>query len=76
MAKNRACDRVSLYEIMSKPVISVRPEMNVRYCARLFHNFGLGMAPVFDANESVLGLVSYRELVIEGLWPESEGESA
>ncbi len=74
MAKNRAIDRVSLYEIMAKPVVGVRPEMDVRYCARPFHNFGLSTAPVLDEQGDVVGIVSYRELVLDGLWPESESE--
>merc|ERR1711964_311847 len=54
LAVNRSADRVSLYEIMSKPIISVRPEMNIRYCARLFAQFGLSQAPVVDAKHSVI----------------------
>lgn len=75
MAKNRAPDRVSLYEIMAKPVVAVRPAMDVRYCARLFHHFGLGCAPVMEGEE-IVGLVGYRELVLDGLWTETEGELA
>ena len=35
LAKDRAPDRVNLYEIMSKPIVSVEPNMDVRYCGRL-----------------------------------------
>ena len=66
LAKDRAPDRVNLYEIMSKPVISVEPDMDVRYCARLFDRFGLASVPVIE-HGVVLGIVSYRELVFEGL---------
>lgn len=72
MADNRAPSRVSLYEIMAKPVLSVRPQMDVRYCARLFHRFGLSLAPVIDGNEEVLGVIGYRQLVLDGLWEETE----
>lgn len=72
MSANRAPERVSLYEIMAKPVLSVRPEMDVRYCARMFHQFGLGLAPVVDGAGEVKGVVSYRELVLDGLWEETE----
>ena len=64
LAVNRSADRVSLYEIMSKPIISVRPEMNIRYCARLFAQFGLSQAPVVDAKHSVIGIIDYPRLVI------------
>lgn len=63
LAKDRAPERVNIYEIMSKPLISVPPQMDVRYCARLFERFGLAYAPIIE-NEQVLGLVGYRELVL------------
>lgn len=66
LAENRSPDRVSLYEIMSKPVVWVEPEMDIRYCARLFDNFGLAIAPVIEDGE-VIGLVSYHEIVLNGL---------
>ena len=66
LAKDRATDRVNVYEIMSKPVISLDPDMDVRYCARLFDRFGLAYVPVIE-NSQVLGIVSYSELVFRGL---------
>ena len=66
LARDRAPERVNLYEIMSKPVIPVDAEMDVRYCARLFDRFGLSSAPVVDGG-NVLGIVSYNELVFKGL---------
>jgi signal-transduction protein with cAMP-binding, CBS, and nucleotidyltransferase domain len=66
LAKDRAADRVNVYEIMSKPVIPVDPEMDVRYCARMFERFGLSNAPVLEHGE-VIGIVSYNELVFDGL---------
>lgn len=66
LAKDRPSKRINIYEIMSKPVISLDPEMDVRYCARLFDQFGLANVPVIDGGK-VLGIVSYKELVFEGL---------
>ena len=66
IAQNRAPERVNVYEIMAKPVISVRPEMDIRYCARLFGRFGISHAPVVE-NDTVIGVVSYYLLVLEGL---------
>jgi len=70
LAKDRSPERVNLYEIMSKPVVSVPPEMDVRYCARLFDNFGLASAPVID-NGRVIGVVGYKALVFEGILVEN-----
>ena len=66
LACDRSPERVNIYEIMSKPVISVEPSLNVRYCARLFHRFGLSVAPVIE-NDQILGIVTYRDLVLKGL---------
>lgn len=66
LAKDRAPERVNVYEIMSKPVISVDPTMDIRYCSRLFERFGLTRAPVIDDQE-VIGIVSYSHIVLRGL---------
>ena len=66
LAKDRASRRVNVYEIMSKPVISLDPDMDVRHCARLFDRFGLSNVPVIEDGK-VLGIVSYNELVFKGL---------
>jgi len=66
LAKNLSPDRVNIYEIMSKPVISVHPDMDVRYCVRLFDRFGMSRAPVIEHGK-ILGLVSYTSIVLMGL---------
>jgi predicted transcriptional regulator len=66
LAKNKSPERVNIYEIMSKPVVSVDPDMDIRYCARLFENFGLSRAPVVD-NRNVVGVVGYTDIVLRGI---------
>lgn len=66
LSANRAIERVNLYEIMAKPVLSISPNMNIKYCARFFERFGLSKAPVID-NERVLGIVSYDSIVLDGM---------
>jgi len=66
IAKDRAPERVNIYEIMSKPVVSVPSSMDIRYCARLFASFGLSRAPVIDHGK-VVGVVSYNDMVLKGL---------
>jgi predicted transcriptional regulator len=66
LAKDRAPERVNIYEIMSKPVFSVEPEMDIRYCARIFERFGLSRAPVVE-NDKVIGIVSFTDMVLKGL---------
>ncbi len=67
LAKDRAPDRVNVYEIMNKPVISVHPDMDIRYCSRLFANYNLVRAPVLE-NNKVVGMVSPNSLVLDGLY--------
>lgn len=66
LAKNRSPQRTNLYEIMTKPALSVDPNMNVKYCARLFERFGISRAPVIE-NDEVIGMVSYNNIVINGM---------
>ncbi len=68
LAEDRAPDRVNIYEIMSKPVLMVNPEMDIRHCARLFARFDLTRAPVVQ-DDKVIGIVSLTDLVIKGMVP-------
>ena len=66
LAEDRSPDRVNVYEVMSKPAISVDPDMDIRYCARLFEKFGLSRAPVLD-NRKIVGIISFTDMVLKGL---------
>jgi predicted transcriptional regulator len=72
LARDRSPERVNVYEIMSKPVIAVDPSMDIRYCTRLFDDFGLSRAPVIR-DRRVIGLVSYSDIVLKGLKVDPEG---
>ena len=71
IAKDRAPERVNVYEVMAKPVLTVRPDMEIRYCARLFDNFGISHAPVVE-DGNIVGIVSYYLLVLHGIMPDLE----
>ena len=66
LAPNLSPNRINIYEIMSKPVVAVDPQMDIRYCTRLFDKFGLSRAPVVE-NGGILGLVSYTDIVMKGM---------
>ncbi len=66
LAVDKAPDRVNIYEIMIKPMIQVDPDMDIRYCARLFARFNISRAPVVE-NGEVVGVVSYTDMVVKGL---------
>ena len=67
LGKDRAPERVNVYEVMAKPVVSVDPDMDIRYCARLFDRFGLTRAPVVE-HRQVVGIVSFTDLVLHGMF--------
>jgi signal-transduction protein with cAMP-binding, CBS, and nucleotidyltransferase domain len=67
LAVDRSPERVNVYEIMTKPVISVRPDMDIRYCARLFDRLGLSRAPVLRHGK-VVGIVSFTDMVLRGFF--------
>lgn len=66
LAADRSPERVNLYEIMAKPVLSVPPEMSIKNCARLLERFSIMRAPVISQGK-VLGIVSFHDLVLRGL---------
>ena len=71
LAQNRSSERTNIYEIMTKPALSVSPDMNVKYCARLFERFGVSRAPVIE-NGKIIGMVSYNNIVVKGMALESD----
>ena len=67
LAKDKAPDRINVYEIMNCPVIHVSPDMDIRHCSRLFANYDLVRAPVIE-NGKVIGMVSPNALVLDGMY--------
>ena len=53
--------QMRVYEIMTKPCITVPPKLGVEYVARLFANTGLRRAPVIEGH--LLGIISVSDLL-------------
>jgi signal-transduction protein with cAMP-binding, CBS, and nucleotidyltransferase domain len=66
LAVDRSPERTNIYEIMTKPALTVHPGMDIRYCARLFVHFRLTRAPVEEAGK-VIGIISVSDLVLKGM---------
>jgi len=64
IAENRSPERVNVYEIMSKPVLTVPKDMNIRYAVRLLVQFGLSRGLVVDERRAPVGIVTLRDLVL------------
>ena len=64
IAENRSPDRVNVYEVMSKPVLTLASEMQVRYAVRLLVRFGVSRAVVVDHDRNPVGIATLRDLVL------------
>lgn len=62
IGQDRSPDRTSVYEIMSKPALSVDLEMDIKYAIRLLVRFGLSRALVTEKGKLV-GIVTMRDMV-------------
>ena len=63
IAAGRAPERVSVYEIMSKPAVTVDAEMDIRYAIRLLTRFDLSRALVME-KDVLIGVVTLRDMVL------------
>ncbi len=64
IAVNRAAERVNVYEIMSKPVVSLPADMSIKYAVRMLVRFELSRALVIDATREPVGIVTLRDMVL------------
>ena len=62
--KGRSPAEVNVYEIMTKPVITVPGDMDIKYVARMLYRAGIRRAPVEDCGELV-GMISLDSLILE-----------
>ena len=62
IAHRRKLHETHVYEIMSKPVLSVPASMPVPYAARLLTNFNVSYAMVIENNQ-VVGIISLNGIV-------------
>jgi len=60
----RSPSEVNVYEIMTKPIITVPADMDIRYVARLMYSAGLRRAPV-EENGKLVGIISLSSLIID-----------
>ncbi len=63
IAQDRALERINVYEIMTKPVMAVSADMDIKYAVRHLVRFRLTRAVVIDESRSPLGIVTLRDMV-------------
>ena len=72
IGKDRSPERTSVYEVMSKPVLTVDVDMDIRYAIRLLTRFRLSRALVTERGDMV-GIVTLRDMAIRATSPEGNG---
>lgn len=56
-------ERTSAYQVMQKPVLSLRANMNIRYAIRLLNKFSLSRALVVE-DDKAIGIVTLRDMIL------------
>ena len=69
IAKDRSAERTSVYEIMTKPVLTVDAAMNIKYAIRILTRFRLTRALVTEQGR-VVGIVTLRDMAIRATLPD------
>jgi predicted transcriptional regulator len=64
LGKNLSPERVNVYEIMTKPVLTLPAEMNIIYAVRMLTSFKVSRALVIDHARNALGIVTLRDMVL------------
>lgn len=64
VAADRSLDRVNVYEIMTKPVVTLDAEMDIKYGIRLLVRVGLSRGLVVDHERNLVGIATLRDMVL------------
>ena len=63
IGQDRSPSRTNVYEIMSKPVLTLDCDMDIKYAIRLLDRFGVSRALVTKAGK-LAGIVTMRDMVL------------
>jgi signal-transduction protein with cAMP-binding, CBS, and nucleotidyltransferase domain len=72
VAEDRAPERTNVYEVMTKPVLTVDCEMDIKYAIRLLARFHISRALV-TRHGTLAGLVTMRDMVLRYMAKEEAG---
>ncbi|MBK8908248.1 MAG: CBS domain-containing protein [Rhodospirillales bacterium] len=64
IARERPPERINVYEVMTKPVLTVPTDMQTKYAVRLLVTFDLSRALVVDHSRVPVGIVTLRDMVL------------
>lgn len=75
IAQDHSARRTNVYEIMTKPVLTIEADMDIKYAIRMLQQFDLSRALVLDKGQ-LCGIVTLRELVLRYLLPADTADRA
>lgn len=64
VVSGRDAETVFVYEIMTKPVITIPAQMDIRYAIRLIERIGVHRAPVEEQGE-IVGMLTLTSLILD-----------
>ncbi len=64
LVAERDAETVFVYEIMTKPVITIPARMDIRYAIRLLDRIGARRAPV-EENGELVGMITLSSLIMD-----------
>jgi CBS domain-containing protein len=59
--KRKNLSNIKVFEIMSKPLVTVSPGLAIKYCTRVMKNAGVSRVPVFDGKQ-IVGVLSMTDI--------------
>lgn len=74
VAENKSTERTSVYEVMTKPALTLDSKMNTKYAIRLLSRLHLTRALVTHGEE-ILGIVTLRDMVLGYVDSEDQREN-
>ena len=72
ISTDQAPDRTNVYEVMSKPVLTIPADMNIKYAVRMLVEFGPSRAIVVGSDRAPVGIVTLRDMVLKHAPEEDE----
>ena len=65
IARGKSPDRCNVYEIMTKPTLTLDSEMDIKYGVRQLSRFGVSRGLVLNHDRELVGIVTLRDMVLK-----------
>jgi len=65
IAKGIDLKKIKVHEVMMKPVVTIGPDMELEYVARMLVNLSIARLPVIGDKGELLGIVSMMDILRE-----------